>query len=162
MPIKKNLSNKHYLSEFKFDDDSLDIVYIKKLKGKTIIGICDDELFDPQEINLDIFIGVSNIRACNSDNINHTIDYDKVRSSVLEVMANHKFKLLESFAESIADLILNSFGACWVKIDVTKPKKYNDVDYVGIVIERSKNSTKINNNNKNILKVIGAGHVPKS
>jgi dihydroneopterin aldolase len=143
----------------------MDIIYIKNLKGKTIIGICDDELHVPQEITLDISMGVSKIKACSSDNIAHTIDYDKVRSLILETMGNHNFKLLESFAEKIANLILDNFGAHWVKINVAKPKKYDDVDSVGIVIERNKElkkQTNIFNKTQHILKVIGAGHVPKN
>ena len=168
MKTKENILKYHYLSGFGSYYDSLDnpfdIVYIKNLKGKTIIGICDDELFDPQEIVIDIAMGIPHIKACNSDNIKHTIDYDQVRSSVLDLMSNHSYKLLESFAECVAYLILEKFGAHWVRINIAKPRKYDDVDSVGITIERTKESKKQNNifnRTQHILKIIGAGHVPK-
>ena len=139
--------------------DALDIVSINNLKGKTIIGICDDELNDPQEICIDISMGIPFIRACNSDNINHTLDYDKVRGKILEILKTHRLKLLEALAEKIANVVLDDFGAHWTRIKVIKPRKYNDVDSVGVVIERrTKNVAK---KSQNILKVIGAGHVPK-
>jgi dihydroneopterin aldolase len=169
MKIKEKLPNSHYLTELGFNEDSLenslDIVYIKNLKGKTVIGICDDELFDPQEIIIDISMGVLNIKACRSDNIVHTIDYDQVRSAVLKKMKNHSYKLLESFAEELANLILDNFNAHWVKINVAKPKKYYNVDSVGIIIERSKVPKRQNNffnKTQHILRVIGAGHFPKN
>ena len=164
MKTKEKLLHNRYLTGFGSYYDSLDIVYIKNLKGKTIIGICDDELFEPQEIILDISIGVPSIKACNSDNIIHTIDYDQVRDSVLKFMKNHNYKLLESFAEAVANLILENFGAYLVRINLSKPKKYNDVDAVGIMIERSiesKNHPNYFNQTQHILKKIGAGHVPK-
>ena len=165
MKTKEKLINNHHQTDFGSYYDSLDIVYIKNLKGKTIIGICDNELFEPQEIMLDISMGIPNIKACNSDKISHTIDYDQVRNYVLQFMVNHRYKLLESFAEEVANLILKKFGAHWVKIDVSKPKKYDDVDSVGIIIERSKESekqTNLFNETQHILKIIGAGHVPKN
>ena len=107
---------------------------------------------------------VPKTKASISDNINHTIDYDKVRKNILEIMNNHNFKLLESFAEEIANLLLNNFGAYWVKLDVAKPRKYNDVDSVGISIQRERNSQKQSTSfhkTQYILREIGAGHVPR-
>ena len=169
MKTKENLHKKHYITGFGsyYDslDNPLDIVYIKNLKGKTIIGICEDELIEPQEIIIDVSMGIPHIKACNSDNISHTIDYDQVRSSILRLMVNHNYKLLESFAEQIAFLTIEEFGAFWVRINVAKPRKYVDVDSVGITIERTKESKRQNNifnKTQHILKIIGAGHVPKS
>ena len=154
----KNLTSQTNLNN-ELPETHLDVVFINNLTGKTIIGICEDELHNPQEIIVDISMGVPYIKACNSDNINHTINYDKVRSNVLKIMKNHNFKLLESFAEAIADIILNDFGAHWTKVKVIKPKKYIDVDSVGIVIER-KSTKKYTIKPQSILKIIGAGHVP--
>ena len=169
MKIKEKNPQHHYLTDFDSHHDSLenplDIVYIRNLKGKTIIGICDDELHVPQEITVNVSMGISSIKACNSDNIDHTIDYDKVRFTILKIMENHNYKLLESFAEKLANLILENFGAYWVRINVAKPNKYNDVDSVGIIIERnkySKNQRSSFNKTQHILKIIGAGHVPKT
>ena len=159
---EKNSTNSMKLFSISGSDsiDALDIVSINNLKGKTIIGICDDELHDPQEICIDISMGLPFIRACNSDNINHTLDYDKVRRKILEILKTHRLKLLEALAEKIANVILDEFGARWTKIKVIKPRKYCDVDSVGVVIERrAKNVAK---KSQNILKVIGAGHVPKN
>jgi dihydroneopterin aldolase len=80
-------------------------------------------------------------------------------------MKNHSYKLLESFAEELANLILDNFNAHWVKINVAKPKKYYNVDSVGIIIERSKVPKRQNNffnKTQHILRVIGAGHFPKN
>ncbi len=164
MKTKEKPLSYNYLTEFNTHDDSLDIIFVKKLRGRTIIGICEDELHKPQEIVLDICIGVPKTKASISDNINHTIDYDKVRKNILEIMNNHNFKLLESFAEEIANLLLNNFGAYWVKLDVAKPRKYNDVDSVGISIQRERNSQKQSTSfhkTQYILREIGAGHVPR-
>ena len=50
---------------------------------------------------------------------------------------NGQFKLLETFAESIANLILTDFAARWVKVSVQKTDALPQVASVGVVIERA-------------------------
>ena len=63
MKTKEKPLSYNYLTEFNTHDDSLDIIFVKKLRGRTIIGICEDELHKPQEIVLDICIGVPKTKA---------------------------------------------------------------------------------------------------
>lgn len=114
----------------------LDLVFIEGLRGQTVIGIHDDELLRPQPLVIDVHAGLPRARACDTDRIGDTIDYGIVRARLLRLLAEHRLQLLEAFAEAIADLLLDEFGAAWVRVKVVKPRKFADVEAVGVQIER--------------------------
>lgn len=139
--------------------EPLDIVFIEGFTGHTVIGIHHDELHDTQPLRMDIAIGVPRPRACDSDRIGDTIDYSVVRARLHRHLQEHRLQLLEAFAESVADILLDEFGAHWVRLSVAKPRKFDDVDAVGVVIERRR-AADSNSRGASVLTLIGAGHVP--
>ncbi len=142
------------------DDAPMDIIFIDGFRGNTVIGICDDELHEPQPVRIDLAAGVPRSLACSTDRIGDTIDYGEVRQALRELMETHRFQLLEAFAEAIANLVLNRFGAHWLRIAVTKPAKFDDVDGVGVVIERRRPAGDAQRRSAEVLHVLGAGLVP--
>ncbi|WP_332673995.1 dihydroneopterin aldolase [Aromatoleum sp.] len=115
---------------------AMDIIFIDGFRGSTIIGICEDELHAPQPVRIDLAAGLQRSAACSTDRIGDTIDYGEVRAALREMLRTHRFQLLEAFAEAIADLLLTRFGAHWLRVSVTKPAKFDDVEGVGVIIER--------------------------
>ena len=116
--------------------EPLDIIFIEGLEAITVIGICENELHDPQPVRIDIAAGIPRARACATDMIGDTIDYSAVRSDVLHLLKTHPYQLLEALAEDIAQRLLGQFGAHWARVVVVKPNKFDDVRSVGVVIER--------------------------
>lgn len=114
----------------------MDIVYIEGLTGQTVIGIDASELHDAQAVRMSLAIGVPSIRACVTDRIDDTVNYAAVREAIHALLASHGLQLLEALAERIAQLIIADFGAHWVRVDLAKPAKFDDVEAVGVVIER--------------------------
>lgn len=115
---------------------ALDLIFIEGLSGHTVIGIHDGE-DRPQPLVIDVQAGVRRALACDTDCIADTIDYSVVRERLLRLLAEHSLKLLEALAEAIADILLDEFGAAWVRVTVTKPNKLPDVKAFGVQIERS-------------------------
>ncbi len=116
--------------------DALDLVFIEGLLCETVIGIYSSELHRPQPLRIDLAAGVPQSPACHSDRIVDTIDYGRVREALLTLMQTHRVKLLEALAEAIAQMLLNDFGAHWVRVAVAKPRKCDDVEAMGVAIER--------------------------
>lgn len=114
----------------------LDLVFIEGLVGHTVIGIHHDELHDTQPLRLDVVAGLPRPKACDSDDIQDTVDYSVLRARLHRLMAEHRFRLLEGFAEAVADIVLHEFGAHWVRVVVVKPQKFADLQSVGVAIER--------------------------
>lgn len=114
----------------------MDLIFIEGFSGQTVIGIHDSELHHPQPLLIDVHAGVPRARACDTDRIGDTIDYGVVRERLLRLMAEHRLQLLEALAEAIADILIDEFGASWARVKVVKPHKFDDVQAVGVQIER--------------------------
>jgi 7,8-dihydroneopterin aldolase/epimerase/oxygenase len=141
---------------------AMDVIFIEGFVGETIIGIHESELHRTQPIVIDLHAGVPRAQACSTDSIGDTIDYSVVAERLRRLMREHKLQLLEAFAESVADILLNEFGARWVRVKVVKPKKFDDVDAVGVLIERTAEAPVQPRSSATVLQLIGAGMVPGS
>jgi 7,8-dihydroneopterin aldolase/epimerase/oxygenase len=114
----------------------MDLIFIEGFVGETIIGIHDSELHRPQPLVIDVHAGLTRSRACDTDRIVDTIDYGVVTERLRRLLVEHRLTLLESFAETVADILIREFGAQWVRVKVVKPRKFDDVSAVGVQIER--------------------------
>lgn len=141
---------------------TLDIIFINGFVGETVIGIHHDELYRPQPVRVDLAAGVPRSLACDSDRIGDTIDYGVVREALREMLSSHTCQLLEAFAEGVAALLLERFDAQWVRVGVTKPRKFDDVEGVGVIIERRRAPRARRGEGAEVLSLLGAGMVPGS
>ena len=157
-PIKLNTT---FDLENHFSSNDLDIVKITKLKTHTVIGICEDELFEPQPLILTIDMGIPRPRACDSDDISQTVDYNSVRKTVIKFATNNKYKLLESFGEQLSRILLDKYKLSIIKLEILKPAKFPDVESVGFLMVRSADkSLKFKHHENNIFYLLGSGIIP--
>jgi 7,8-dihydroneopterin aldolase/epimerase/oxygenase len=142
---------------------ALDIVFIEGFTGETVIGIHDSELHRPQPVIIDVHAGVPRVLACSTDRICDTIDYSTVRARLRELLREHRLQLLEAFGQAIAELLIDDFGAAWVRVKVVKPKKFDDVAAVGVIIEREAGEHHASRQARTaaVLQLIGSGLGPQ-
>ncbi len=138
----------------------LDLIFIEGFVGHTVIGIHTSEFDVQQPLVIDLQAGVPRARACDTDRIGDTIDYGVVRERLLRLLAEHRLKLLEAFAEAVAEILVIEFGAAWVRVKVAKPRKFDDLQAVGVLIERRAGDFAPAAAGGNVLHLIGAGMVP--
>ena len=145
------------------DAAALDIIFIEGFTGGTVIGIHDSELHRPQPVVIDVHAGVPRALACSTDRIGDTIDYGTVRERLQEMLRSHRLQLLEAFAQSIAELLIDDFGAAWVRVKVAKPRKFDDVAAVGVVIERRAEEHHATRQARSaaVVQLIGSGLAPQ-
>jgi dihydroneopterin aldolase len=115
----------------------MDKIFINNLKIETIIGCYDHELTAKQLIILDLELQIDAKHCARADNIQDTIDYEKVIDNIKTLSQQKNFKLLESYAEYITFNLLETFKTSWIKLKITKPNALNDTKDLGIIIERS-------------------------
>ena len=116
----------------------MDIIFIDDLRVSTLIGIYPREKAVPQTIEMSLQIGTSTADAGASDLINDTIDYTEVVERLRAELGAQHFNLLEKLAEYVARLLLEDFGASWVRVSIAKLGMMRGVRRVGVVIERNK------------------------
>jgi dihydroneopterin aldolase len=141
----------------------LDLIFIEGFRGETVIGIHESELHRPQPLVIDLQAGLPRATACSTDHIADTIDYGVVRGRLQALMLDHGVTLLEALAEKIAQMLLVDFRAAWVKVKVVKPRKFDDVEAVGVVIERTQRDAPAAQSGRSaqVLRWIGSGMVPE-
>ena len=120
--------------------EAMDLIFIEGFEGETVIGINKDELTLPQPVRIDLVAGLPRSRACDTDRITDTIDYSAVHEALTRLLASHNVRLLEALAEAIADLLIDTFGAHWVRVVLVKPRKFANVSAVGVAIERRRHA----------------------
>ena len=103
----------------------------------TLFVVHGRERVVPQTIRLDLEIGIANAAVFASDRVADCIDYDKVTARIREVASQH-VNLVETLADRVARLVLEEFGASWVKVSIAKLGILKDVALVGVSVERGK------------------------
>jgi dihydroneopterin aldolase len=141
-------------------DEPLDWVFIEGFQGLTRIGIHESELHGTQPVVIDVAAGTPRARACDTDRIADTLDYAALRLRLQRLLLEHGVQLLEALAEQVAQIVLTEFGAHWVRVRVIKPRKFEDVEAVGVQIERRREPRRSGRSSS--LTLIGAGLVPGS
>lgn len=116
----------------------MDIIFIDDLRVSTLIGIYPRERSVPQTVEITLQIGTSTAGAGASDEIGDTIDYATVVEKLRSELERQHFNLLEKLAEYIANLLLDDFGAQWVRVSIAKLGMMRGVRRVGVIIERER------------------------
>lgn len=114
----------------------MDKIFLRELKVETVIGHWEWERHVKQTLAFDLEIATDASRAAATDAIGSALNYEQLANRIAEVVGAAQFKLVESVAETVAELVLGEFGAPWVKVAVSKPGAVRAARDVGVVIER--------------------------
>jgi dihydroneopterin aldolase len=114
----------------------MDLIVIRDLRVEVRIGIYKREQFNPQTVSIDLDIGIPGTKVFASDKVADTVDYAQVALKVKALGASQHFRLVETFAERIAKLVLEDFKAPWVKVTASKIGILPNAKFVGVQIER--------------------------
>ena len=143
--------------------EPMDVIVVEGFVGETVIGVHASEFDVKQPVRIDVAVGVPRNFACSSDVLADTIDYGGIRDFLRDLLASHSHRLLEALAEAIAQRMLADFGAHWTRVAVAKPRKFDDVDAVGVVIERRRAGAHEpqEGGERSVLARLGAGMFPR-
>lgn len=114
----------------------MDAIVIRDLRVEALIGIHRRERHVTQTVSIDLEIGVPGSAVFASDKVADTIDYEQVALGIRALAASGHFRLVETFAQRIATLLMNEFGAPWVKVSAAKIGILANAKFVGVTIER--------------------------
>jgi 7,8-dihydroneopterin aldolase/epimerase/oxygenase len=116
----------------------MDAVVIRELRVEALIGIHRRERHAAQTLTIDLEIGLPSEAVFASDKVADTIDYEQVALKIRALAASGHFRLVETFADKVAHLILGELGAPWVRVSVAKVGILANAKYVGVTIERAR------------------------
>ena len=116
----------------------MDAILIRDLRVEALIGIHRRERHVKQTLSLDLEIGLPGSAVFASDKVADTIDYEQVAIRIRGLAQSGDFRLVETFAERVASLLLKEFGAPWAKVSASKIGILANARFVGVTIERRK------------------------
>ena len=114
----------------------MDTIFIHDLRIETKVGVYAWERELPQTVRIDLDIALPSRRAFETGELADAIDYSVVVSRIRAFARTHRHALLERFAEAIAAVVLDEFGAQSVRVRVAKLGALPGVREIGVAIER--------------------------
>lgn len=114
----------------------MNTIFVSELRVETRIGVYAWERHLSQPLVIDLELALPSARAFASDDFADALDYAAVVRRVQAFAADHPHKLLERFAEALADVLRAEFGSPWVRVRVAKLAPVPGVKRLGVAIER--------------------------
>ena len=116
--------------------NKMDTVFIKGLTLYTLIGVYEFERHEKQRIIVDLEMQCDLRKACDTDNVDDTVDYGKIAERLADVAEHASYQLLEALGDDMAGVVLNNFAVNSLKLTINKPDILDSADSVGIVLHR--------------------------
>ncbi len=116
----------------------MDKVFIKQLEVDAIIGIYDFERTEKQPVVFDIEMAWDIELAAKSESIDDALNYKTLSDQLTEYVGNSQFQLIETLAESVAQIILNEYQVQWLRLTLFKPNALAGDTNVGVEITRAR------------------------
>ena len=120
------------------DQPQQDAIFLRELRVDTIVGVWEWERKIRQTVSIDLEMGTDIRQAAKSDDLEDTLNYKKVAKRVQAFVSDSEFKLVETMAERIAEVVLAEFELPWLRVRVSKPGAIRGAKDVGVMIYRSR------------------------
>lgn len=111
------------------------------LRGITVFGyygVSPLEREIGQKLEIDVEFHHDFTKACMTDALEDTVNYERVYARVMETVERNRFNLLETLADAICQGILESFPVQSVKVMIRKLNVPfpNNLSHIEVVVER--------------------------
>ncbi len=98
----------------------MDTITITDLEVFYRVGVPDAERAQPQRLLLTVEMDHDFATAAKSDDLAATIDYFAVSRRLLKLGDGREWRLIETLACEVAELVLKEFHVCGVRVEVKK------------------------------------------
>ena len=112
-----------------------DLIHVKDLLLRTIIGINDDERRNKQDVLINITLYADHTAAA-SDDINDTVNYRTITKETVKLVENSQFFLVEKMALEIVKICLADLRVARAVVTVEKPGAIRFARSVGVTVDR--------------------------
>ena len=118
----------------------MDTIRLKNMQFYGFHGVDKSEKHLGGMFEVDVEMQLSLTKSCDSDDLNDTVNYERIYKTVNTCVSKDKFYLIEALASSIAKDILINYPINSIKVRVRKPHApvKGVLDTVEVELNRSK------------------------
>ena len=118
----------------------MDTIRLKNMQFYGFHGVDKSEKHLGGRFEVDVEMQLSLTKSCDSDDLNDTVNYERIYKTVNTCVSKDKFYLIEALANSIAKDILINYPINSIKVRVRKPHApvKGVLDTVEVELNRSK------------------------
>ena len=118
----------------------MDTIRLKNMQFYGFHGVDKSEKHLGGRFEVDVEMQLSLTKSCDSDDLNDTVNYERIYKTVNECVSKDKFYLIEALANSIAKDILINFPINSILVRVRKPHApvKGVLDTIEVELNRSK------------------------
>ena len=111
-------------------------VFIERLELMGSIGVYEHEHRDRQPVVISLYLDVTDTYDGASDKLIDVYDYDIAIQAIRDTVEAGHYNLIETLAETIANLVLTDNRVAHVRVRIEKPAVLTACQAIGIEIER--------------------------
>ena len=118
----------------------MDTIRLKNMQFYGFHGVDKSEKHLGGRFEVDVEMQLSLTNSCDSDDLNDTVNYERIYKTVNACVSKEKFYLIEALANSIAKDILINYPINSIKVRVRKPHApvKGVLDTVEVELKRTK------------------------
>jgi len=116
----------------------MDKIFIRDLSVRCIVGACDWERNEKQDVIINIVLETDLSKPAETDRLEDAVDYRAIKKRVIALAENSSFQLIESLAENIAAICLDDPAVERVQVTVDKPGALRFARSVAVEIVRER------------------------
>ncbi|MCD6380617.1 dihydroneopterin aldolase, partial [bacterium] len=111
------------------------------LKNITVFGnygVSPIEKNIGQKLQIDVEYYHDFTKACMTDSLEDTVNYERVYTKIMQTVKNNRFNLLETLADAICSEVLSNFPVFKIRTEIRKLTLPfpNSLSHVAVVVER--------------------------
>ena len=116
----------------------MDTIFLHGLKVECVIGVWEWERRIKQKVQIDLDMAADIRNAAATDQLDDTLNYKAIAKRVTSHVENSNYQLVETLAESVADILINEFTVPWCRVKINKGGAVRGARAVGVIIERER------------------------
>lgn len=113
-----------------------DCIFIHNLQFQASIGVFDWEKHQQQPLEVDLELVTDIRKAAASEQLSDTLNYATISEQLIQLAQSQHHDLIETLAERMADLLLNTCNTPSLTLTLRKPGAVAAATSVGIRITR--------------------------
>jgi dihydroneopterin aldolase len=117
-----------------------DKIFIRDLAVRCIIGVNQDERTEKQEVIINVILFTDTRKAGKTDALEDSVDYKKVKKTILSLVEKSEFLLIEKLAEEIVKVCLDDSKVQKANVTIDKPGALRYTRSVAVEIVRTRES----------------------